>query len=380
MNIPELEDYYKRTYGDKDDYHKLDDYVCELVKIAGLCHDLGHGPFSHLFDDVFVPIMAELKNDGHNPLHIHENRSCEILELIIKKDEYLSKIIMDPEIQFIKNLIYPKNDQLGFIYQIISNNFNAIDVDKFDYLVRDSQNLGLKFGFDYVRLLNDAKVLNDIICYPIQMYNEVSAIFDTRYRLHKQVYTHKVVISSQYMINDIMLKMEPLVKIYGLISNISEFHSLTDYFIIETVKFLKKNRDMLKDDDKKMVDEVYRIWIDLNERRMYKFIGSIVTELEKDISIKNILEIDPTINPDEIILHKSKIGFVSGKKSNPFDELYFYNNKEPNVCNKIKKEKVTFLISNTYQEYIYMFYVKNPNDKELIQKLMNIFEHFEKDN
>ena len=61
----------------------LTDRIIELVKIGGLCHDLGHGPFSHLFDDIFIPSMG--KDDS--PYHKHENRSCKILEIIINKED-----------------------------------------------------------------------------------------------------------------------------------------------------------------------------------------------------------------------------------------------------------------------------------------------------
>ncbi len=285
---------------------------------------------------------------------------------------------MYQDIQFIKNLINPQKHHKGFIYQIVSNNLNAIDVDKFDYLTRDTKNLGLKFGFDYIRLLNDAKVIDDIICFPEQMYNEVSAIFDTRYRLHKQVYTHKVVISSQYMVNDMMMMMEPLIHMYDCLVDMNKFYKLTDHYVIEIIKFFENFKDvLLNSEDKLLIDKTFKMWVDLNERRMYKFVGSIVSKVDKYITMEKIYEIDSTIDPNSIILYKSKIGFVSGSKNNPFDELYFYNNKNPNVCLKIQKEKVTFLISDTYQEYIYMFFVKDGKDSILINKLQKICSMFE---
>ena len=109
--IQELDDYYMRTY--QNHVHiKLDDYVCELIKIAALCHDIGHGPFSHMFDDVFL-------NSSKKHHYRHETRSCLILEYIIKNDEYLSSIIKDPEITFMKNLIDPQKHHTSFIYLIV---------------------------------------------------------------------------------------------------------------------------------------------------------------------------------------------------------------------------------------------------------------------
>ena len=68
--------------------------------------------------------------------------------------------ISDDELQFIQDIISPKEHHTQFIYQIVSNNLNSIDVDKFDYISRDFHNIGLKNGFDYSRLLEDVLIID----------------------------------------------------------------------------------------------------------------------------------------------------------------------------------------------------------------------------
>lgn len=52
------------------------------------------------------------------------------------------------------------------MYDIIANKTNSLDVDKFDYLLRDSKHLGIKtVGFDYNRLIKMSRVVNSEVVY-----------------------------------------------------------------------------------------------------------------------------------------------------------------------------------------------------------------------
>ena len=392
-NIKELHNYYTNKLEldlKLDEY--LDDYVCELVKIAGLCHDLGHGPFSHIFDDVFIPNIKKIHKynnelDHHelvnnelvnNELDHHEYRSCKILRHIIQKNELLKQIITDDDLQFIENLINPSEsaEHKGFIYQIVSNNLNNMDVDKYDYLERDTKNLSLNFGFDSSRLINNVNVIDNIICLPKQMYYDVASIFTTRYRLHKQIYTHKMVLATQYMIQEIMLLLDPIIDIYKSLQNIDSFCNLTDDYIISMVKILHSRKNQYTLEQQESIELAYNIWQNICNRKLYRFVKTIVSykPIDDDIDITMSTFTDDV--KQNIIIYKSKIGFVSDKKQNPFDNLYFYSNKNPRDSFKIKKEQVTYLIPNMFQEYIYTIFIKDRNDTSLEYILLDFFSKY----
>ena len=380
-----LRDINMLNYYWKDEYMErtLDDKLCELIKIAALCHDLGHGPFSHIFDDVFLPSVIEpypctnekvsIVKYKENKFINHEYRSGIILKWIINEDKLLRENINLHDLEFINNLINPNENNNGFIYQIVSNSLNGLDVDKYDYLARDIKLLGKDMHFDYLRLISEIQIIDNIICYPKQIYYEIVNLFHTRYQLHKMIYNHKAVIAVQLMITEIMKKLDNIMDI-GLsirYESVHQFCQLTDTYLLNTLEFIVNPPEILgemlftyfkkvEDDEGNSYDNIlsdaYELYQRIKERKLYKLIFSKTSD--------GPIEYDEKYDNKELYeVYHNKIGYVSGNKGNPLDDIYFYNTKD--IQNgeykkfKINKEDVSKLIPNVYQEHILMIYEKN---------------------
>ncbi len=58
----------------------------------------------------------------------------------------------------------------SWIYQIVANKKNSIDVDKFDYICRDTYHIGLQSsGVDYDRIFNTAKIIDNNLCFSMKV-------------------------------------------------------------------------------------------------------------------------------------------------------------------------------------------------------------------
>lgn len=364
-DIPELREYYKRS-GKSD--HLFDEYVIELVKISALCHDLGHGPLSHVFDDVFLSHLPL-----NHPMRHHEARSCAIFEKIISNHPILSEIICPDERDFVKSLIKPPEERSGFIYQIISNNLNGIDVDKCDYLSRDSRILRPQGSGDFQRLVDDVFVIDNIICYPKQAHLNVVDLFSLRYYLHKQMYCHKTVLAVEYMITDAMRLVDHLLHLTESILDLDFFCKLDEKFIINSIKFMA----LYNNNPPKEIVDSYELIRRINTRRLYRLIGSKINEDNYDIDFNRLL--DGTVaTKEDIVVHCCKIGYVSGDK-NPLDNVYYYDRKDVSLNEtprrfSIEDHHQITLLPAAYQEHIMMVFYRSDNE-EILKMLRINFQH-----
>jgi HD superfamily phosphohydrolase len=174
------------------------------VKCAILLHDIGHGPFSHALENVLIP-------NTH-----HEEIGLRIMHELNKQ----SGGKLDMAISVFTNQ-YPKK----FLHQLISG---QLDVDRMDYLTRDSFYSGVSEGvIGYDRILKMLTVHDGQLMVEEKGLYSVEKFLVARRLMYWQVYLHKTVLSAEKMIVKII---ERAREIYASSANSLQLNSALDYF------------------------------------------------------------------------------------------------------------------------------------------------------
>ena len=288
----------------------------ECISVAGLIHDIGHGPYSHLFDELF----SKDKN--------HEYRSGELFK---RMNEKYKLGFNSDEIQSMIHFIYPKNVSINpeekYKYQIISNN-NGIDVDRFDYLMRDIKMTGLNYGIEYERIMNHSRIENNEIIYSEKVKTNIDEFFRIRFIMYKEVYNHRTVRGIEFMMKD-------FIKIF------SGLHSIDDVIQKDQWdKFIQLNDSIiyqhnlnqgLQSDEVKMNEIIHNIIT----RSIYKSVGEILLITDTDIDFDH--------DEKKVIIDKVIISY------NDYEKCNYY--QEKNIINTVEdKEEEKLCIIRVYSK------------------------------
>lgn len=188
----------------------------KLLSLSALLHDIGHGPFSHISEDI-LEIYSE-KDEAKSTYKIHEAITADI----IKQDKELNKHISESDRDKIIKILGPGlGDPL--LHSIVSG---PLDADKQDYLLRDSYFCGVKYGvFDLSQLHRELMPVEDGIGGKFLMISQdgihaLEQFVLAKYYITNQVYRHRIrLITDQMLIRAITVgidddKIEELQKVY----------------------------------------------------------------------------------------------------------------------------------------------------------------------
>lgn len=160
----------------------------EGVLLASLLHDVGHGPFSHTLEYHLVKCS-------------HEDFSLKIMEKI---NEELSGRL-DTAIAIYKDS-YPRK----FLHQLVSS---QADVDRLDYLKRDSFHTGVAEGaVGSERIIKMYDVVDDQLVIDTKGIFSIEKFLLARRMMYWQVYLHKTVLSAEEMLLKIIERARYLLE------------------------------------------------------------------------------------------------------------------------------------------------------------------------
>jgi HD superfamily phosphohydrolase len=203
----------------------------QTIRLAALLHDVGHGPFSHIYEHLLVKLNKT-----------HEDLTQWLIESSELKDK-LRKTGQNPG-TVAKLAVGSLNVQgRNFVDQIIQS---AVDVDKLDFVVRDTYHTGAKYGYvDVLRLIHAFDVLEGNLAVDLGALSALESLILARIESFKSIYFHRVGRAVQIMI---ATAMENAKNELGLVDfkTPEEYLALNDYTVWTMLKNCEKSRKIIE--------------------------------------------------------------------------------------------------------------------------------------
>ena len=285
------------------------------VLIAILLHDIGHGPFSHALENSIV--------NGIN----HEHISMMIMDrLNVEFDGKLSLAI-----QIFQNK-YPKL----FLHQLISS---QLDVDRLDYLKRDSFYSGVSEGvINSDRIISMFNVSKGELVVDAKAIYSVEKFIIARRLMYWQVYLHKTVLSAEFSLVEVLKRAKHLVQ------------EGADLFATSALKeFLKNNHNV---NDFNSNDSLLDLFCQLDDfdimtsiKEWTKHEDKVLSLLSEKIIQRKLLKIELQDQPfEEEYIEQIRNKTETFYQLNPSESKHFvFSKKINNKAYNPTKDKINLL-------------------------------------
>ena len=212
----------------------------QILRLASLLHDIGHGPFSHLFEEIF----EEKRKISHEDLGRDIILKTEIGD-IISKNGFDKKLIT--KLAF-------GDSKFQFMNEIISG---ALSADIMDYLLRDGYFTGAEHAkIDHHRLTYSLNVYKNKLALDKSSLVNFETMMISRFQMFKAVYFHKTVRAGEVMLLEAMDLAEDELGLSSM--NLDEYLKLSDDVILAKLLNLPEHNSKLKASKKIATDYLNR--------------------------------------------------------------------------------------------------------------------------
>ena len=263
----------------------LSDDEVQIVRMAALLHDVGHGPFSHVFEHLLVKFLNKTHED--------------MTRWIIQKSELrdiISGLGYDPDA--IGKLAVGELRRRGkaFLDQIIQS---TVDVDKLDFVVRDTYHTGAEYGYvDIFRLIHMLDVLGENLAVDVGALSALESFVLARLESFRSIYFHRVGRAAQIMLATAMEKAKDELGLVDFDSP-EDYLALNDYTVWTMLKECKKSRGIIeKLERRRLLKCAYDRTFHVRE----KMVPSIFSVDEVRDQMRNKIASEAGVEPQAIVL------------------------------------------------------------------------------
>ncbi|MGH9998321.1 MAG: HD domain-containing protein, partial [Nitrosopumilaceae archaeon] len=231
------------------------------LRLGGLLHDVGHGPFSHLFEEV----LQKKKKITHEEIG---------KKLILQTEigDFLSQSGFDKK--FLTQLAFG-NSKHQFMNEIISGGLSA---DMMDYLPRDGYFTGAEHAkIDFKRIVQSLGVYEKKLSLDRSALYSFESMMISRYQMFKAVYFHKTVRSAEVMLLESMSLADNELEFTSY--DLDKYIQLTDEFVITKLISLPQKSSDLK--------RASKLAKDYQQRRLLKCVFEKILTRKERLSTKS---------------------------------------------------------------------------------------------
>lgn len=225
-------------------------HVVEVVRLAGLLHDVGHGPMGHTLDEIYEKCGYACTHEDIGRKIIVEELGDLIRGLKRSPDGPFSEQI-DPQTvaDFVK---LPRGKQYSEKWMV---HFSKIvtglySVDNLDYLMRDSYHCGTReYGtVDVDRFLFSTFISKDGLTLHKNSLSNLKAYLYSRFFMYENVYYHRTVRAFDFSFEELMIEAFPLVGVGNPIEDPEPFLNFDDSVFYSLARIWRNDPDEHKKD------------------------------------------------------------------------------------------------------------------------------------